>query len=161
MSESNNQKFNHLKIHTQYSICEGAIKIENLKDFCKSKKIPCLGISDTSNLCGALEFSENISKVGTQPIVGTQIYFTFEDTTGLLPIIALNEKGYKRIIELSSKSYLENDALSEPHLNIMDLLIETDGVVLLSGSIQGLFGRLFQKGRFEEITKLYKNLSAR
>ena len=161
MSESNNQKFNHLKIHTQYSICEGAIKIENLKDFCKSKKIPCLGISDTSNLCGALEFSENISKVGTQPIVGTQIYFTFEDTTGLLPIIALNEKGYKRIIELSSKSYLENDALSEPHLNIMDLLIETDGVVLLSGSIQGLFGRLFQKGRFEEITKLYKNLSSK
>ena len=47
MQESNNQKFNHLKIHTQYSICEGAIKIDNLKDFCKEKKIPCLGLSDT------------------------------------------------------------------------------------------------------------------
>ncbi len=62
MPELNNQNFNHLKIHTQYSICEGAIKIDNLKDFCKEKKIPCLGISDTSNLCGALEFAENISK---------------------------------------------------------------------------------------------------
>ena len=78
MPELNNQNFNHLKIHTQYSICEGAIKIDNLKDFCKEKKIPCLGLSDTSNLCGALEFAENISKVGTQPIIGTQIYFKFE-----------------------------------------------------------------------------------
>ena len=125
MSDSNNQKFNHLKIHTQYSICEGAIKIDKLKDFCKENKIQCLGLSDTSNLCGALEFAENISKVGTQPIIGTQINFKYEDTTGLLPLIALNEKGYKRIINLSSKSYLENDNLSDPHLDIKELLIET------------------------------------
>ena len=106
MPESNNQKFNHLKIHTQYSICEGAIKIDELKNFCKEKKIQSLGLSDTSNLCGALEFAENISKVGTQPIIGTQIYFKFEDTTGLLPLIALNENGYKKIIELSKQDAL-------------------------------------------------------
>ncbi len=161
MPESDSQKFNHLKIHSQYSICEGAIKIENLKVFCKENKIPCLGISDTSNLCGALEFAENLSKVGTQPIIGTQIYFRFEDTTGLLPLIALNEKGYKHIIELSSRSYLENDALSDPHLDIKDLLNDTDGVVLLSGTIHGLFGKLFEKGRIEEISKLYKSLSSK
>ena len=159
MPELNNQKFNHLKVHTQYSICEGAIKIEDLKDFCKENKVSSLGLSDTSNLCGALEFAENISKVGTQPIIGTQIYFRFEDTTGLLPLIALNEKGYKRIIELSSRSYLENDALSDPHLDIKELLNDTEGVSLLSGTIQGLFGKLFQKGRLEEIEKIYKSLS--
>jgi DNA polymerase III subunit alpha len=161
MLERNNQYFNHLKIHTQYSICEGAIKIENLKDFCKENKIPCLGLSDTSNLCGALEFSENIAKVGTQPIIGTQIYFKFEDNTGLLPLIALNEKGYKRIIELSSKSYLENDAISDPHLDIKELLNDTEGVLLLSGTIQGLFGKLFEKGRLKEIIKIYKDLSSK
>ena len=161
MPELNNQNFNHLKIHTQYSICEGAIKIDNLKDFCKEKKIPCLGLSDTSNLCGALEFAENISKVGTQPIIGTQIYFRFEDTTGLLPLIALNENGYKRIIELSSRSYLENDALSDPHLDIKELLIDTEGVSLLSGTIHGLFGKLFEKGRLDEISKLYSSLSSK
>ena len=161
MPELNNHNFNHLKIHTQYSICEGAIKIDNLKDFCKEKKIPCLGLSDTSNLCGALEFAENISKVGTQPIIGTQIYFRFEDTTGLLPLIALNENGYKRIIELSSRSYLENDPLSDPHLDIKELLIDTKGVSLLSGTIQGLFGKLFEKGRLEEISKLYRSLSSK
>jgi len=160
MPESNNQNFNHIKIHTQYSICEGAIKIDTLKDFCKKNKLPCLGLSDTSNLCGALEFAENISKVGTQPIIGTQIYFKFEDTTGLLPLIALNEKGYKKIIELSSRSYLENDSLSDPHLDLKEVLVDTEGVLLLSGTIHGLFGKLFQKRRLEEITNIYKNLSS-
>ena len=96
MPESVNQKFNHLKIHTQYSICEGAIKIDNLKDFCKEKKIQSIGLSDTSNLCGALEFAENISKVGTQPIIGTQIKFFFKETLGYLSLIAINIDGYKK-----------------------------------------------------------------
>ena len=81
MSESLNQNFNHLKVHTQYSICEGAAKIDDLQEYCKSNKIKSLGISDTSNLCGALEFAEKISKSGTQPIIGTQINFKLNDTT--------------------------------------------------------------------------------
>ena len=159
MQKTNNQKFNHLKIHTQYSICEGAIKIENLKNFCKENKILSVGLSDTSNLCGALEFAENISRVGTQPIIGTQINFKIDDTIGLLPLIALNEKGYKKIIDLSSKSYLQNDELLDPHLKIEDLYDSMEGVVLLSGSVQGFFGKLFEKGRYDIIKNVYKKLS--
>ena len=143
MQELNNRKFNHLKVHTQYSICEGAIKIDSLKNFCKENKIQCIGLSDTSNLCGALEFSENLSKIGTQPIIGTQINFKFENNIGLLPLIALNEKGYKKIIELSSSSYLDNDNLSLPHLDIESLYKNSEGIVVLSGTINGFFGKLF------------------
>ena len=57
MEESINKSFNHFKIHSQFSICEGAIKIDELKEFCKKNKIKSVGISDTSNLSGALEFS--------------------------------------------------------------------------------------------------------
>ena len=64
--------FNNIKIHTQYSICEGAIKIEDLASHCKENKIQNVGICDTSNLCGALEFSEKVSKSGIQPIIGTK-----------------------------------------------------------------------------------------
>ena len=84
MSESVSQNFNHLKIHTQYSICEGAIKIDDLKDFSKDNKIRSLGLSDTMNLCGALEFAEKISKTGTQPIIGTQINFNCTFTYRIL-----------------------------------------------------------------------------
>ena len=65
MNESIIQKFNHLKIHTQYSICEGAIKIDDLKIYSKENKIKSLALCDTINLCGALEFAEKISQAGT------------------------------------------------------------------------------------------------
>ena len=157
MSESSNQNFNHLKIHSQYSICEGAIKIDDLQDFSKSNKIRSLALCDTSNLCGALEFAEKISKVGTQPIIGTQINFKYGDCIGLLPLFALNEEGYKRIIKLSSNSFLENDELSDPHVDFNDLLDDNTGVAIFSGTIFGLFGELFNKGKFSAIYDLYKN----
>ena len=158
MAESKIQNFNHFKIHSQFSICEGAIKIDDLKEFSKENKIKSVGLCDTSNLCGALEFAEKISKAGTQPIIGTQINFKYGDTTGLLPLYALNESGYKRIIELSSLSYLNNDELSDPHLNFEELLNQNQGVALFSGTINGLFGKLFDKGKFTEIQNLYSNL---
>ena len=160
MLESKFQKFNHLKIHTQYSICEGAIKIDELKDYSKENKIQSLGLCDTSNLCGALEFSEKISKIGTQPLIGTQINFKTEDTIGLLPLFAMNENGYKRIIELSSLSFLNNDELSEPHISIEELYKNNEGVALFSGTIFGLFGKLFDKGKFSEIDELYLKLKS-
>ena len=135
MAKSQIQNFNHLKIHSQFSICEGAIKIDDLKEISKEKKIRSLAICDTSNLCGALEFAEKISKVGTQPIIGTQINFKLDDTIGLLPLFALNEIGYKRIIELSSLSYLNNDGTSDPHLNFEELLKSNSKCIYVTETI--------------------------
>ena len=154
MKESLNKTFNQFKIHTQYSICEGAVKIDQLKDFCKKNKIKSLGLSDTYNLSGALEFSENLSSVGTQPIIGTQILFKFKEFKGLIPLIAKNYDGYKNIIKLSSKSYLENSEITDPHCQIDDLVNNSDGIIVLTGSIRCLFGSLFNKGLFNEIEEL-------
>ena len=159
MKESINKTFNHFKIHTQYSICEGAVKIDELKNFCKANKIQTLGISDTHNLSGALEFSENLSSVGTQPIIGTQISFKYKNFTGLIPLIAKNNEGYKNIIELSSKSYLKNNETTEPHCNFDDLLNKSSGIIVLSGSIRCLLGILFNKGLFNEIDEIFTKLS--
>ena len=158
MPESLSQNFNHIKIHSQYSICEGALKIDDLQSFSKSNKIKSLGLCDTTNLCGALEFSEKISKIGTQPIIGTQINFRYGDTIGLLPLFALNDAGYKRIIKLSSLSYLDNDELSDPHIKFDELLKDNAGVGIFSGTVLGLFGQLFDKGKFSEVLELYKKL---
>ena len=151
MKESINKTFNHFKVHTQYSICEGAIKIDQLKDFCKKNKIKSLGLSDTYNLSGSLEFSENLSSAGTQPIIGTQILFKYKNFTGFIPLIAKNKDGYKNIIELSSKSYLENSENTDPHCNFEDLLNKSSGIIVLTGSIRCLIGSLFNKGLFNEI----------
>jgi len=161
MDESQKENFNHLKIHSQYSICEGAIKIDELKDHTKENKIKAIALCDSENLCGALEFAEKLSKVGTQPIIGSQINFKIDDTIGLLPLFALNENGYKRIIELSSLSYLKNDNLSDPHLIFDELLNKTEGLALFSGTTNGLFGKLFNKGKFNEIQKIYAKLKSK
>ncbi len=158
MPESLSQNFNHLKIHSQYSICEGAAKIDDLQEYSKTHRLKSLGLCDTSNLCGALEFAEKISKSGTQPIIGTQINFKINNTTGLLPLFALNEAGYKNIIDLSSSSYLKNDELSEPHVEFESLLSNSNGVAIFSGTILGLFGKLFDKGKFSEIHNLYDQI---
>ncbi len=153
-----NNSFTHFKLHTQYSICEGAIKIENLKDYCKSNKIKSIGISDTSNLCGVLEFSETISKQGTQPIIGTQINFEFKNEKGLLTLIAKTEKGYRKLIELSSRSFLENNDLSEPYCKIEDLYSLSEDMIVMSGTLNGLIGKLYTKSRFDDIDEIFKSL---
>ena len=141
---TNNNNFTNFKIHTQYSICEGALKIDNLKDYSKSNKIKCLGVSDTSNLSGALEFSENMSKVGTQPIIGSQINFNFKNNYGLLTVIAKNKVGYQNLVELSSLSYLKNNELSLPNCLLSDLISKKNGLIVMSGTINGLIGKLFK-----------------
>ena len=129
-------------------------KIENLKEYCKKNKIQSVGLSDTYNLSGALEFSENISSVGTQPIIGSQVQFKFKNTYGLIPLIAKNFNGYKNIIELSSKAYLENVDNDQPHCSIEDLTKYSDGIIVLSGAINNLIGNMFNKGLFEELHEL-------
>ena len=77
MAESLPQNFNHLKIHTQYSICEGAIKIDDLQEFSKSNKIKSLGLCDTSNLCGALEFAEKYQNQELNLLSGHKLTLKF------------------------------------------------------------------------------------
>jgi DNA polymerase-3 subunit alpha len=158
---SNANVFNNLKIHTQYSICEGAIKIDDLAIYCKENKIKNIGICDSYNLCGALEFAEKVSKVGTQPIIGTQINFSLGGSIGKLPLFASTQQGYKNLIKLSSKSYLDSSDMTESHCNISELENINEGLVALSGNHFGLYGKLFKLNKLkliEESIKEFKNI---
>jgi len=70
--------FIHLHIHSQYSLLEGALKLPALLDLAKADKQPALGIADTNNLFGALEFSEKASGKGIQPLLGAELTLDFE-----------------------------------------------------------------------------------
>jgi DNA polymerase-3 subunit alpha len=158
MNEEINNQFNHLKIHTQYSICEGALKTSALADYCKKNKIKAIGLCDSSNLCGALEFSESIAKSKTQPIIGTQINIKFKGNSGKIPLFAKNLEGYKNLIKLSSKSFLDIKDDEEPNCKIEDIEKYSNGLILLSGSFDGLIGQLFFKNLTDEIIILLKRL---
>ena len=100
MNDVVTKEFTHLKIHTQYSICEGALRTADLARYCKENKIKAAGLCDSNNLCGALEFSEKLAKTKTQPIIGTQINIHYKNHTGKIPLFAKNLSGYKNLIKL-------------------------------------------------------------
>ncbi len=156
MNEDINKDFNHLKIHTQYSICEGALRTADLAEYCKTNKVKAVGLCDSNNLCGALEFSESIAKSKTQPIIGTQINIKYKNYQGKLALFAKNLEGYKNLVKLSSKSYLEIKDDEDPNCKIEDLEKNHNGLILLTGAIDGLFGKLFLNNLTDEIFFLLK-----
>jgi len=156
MNEVINKEFTHLKIHTQYSICEGALRTVDLAKYCKENKIKAAGLCDSNNLCGALEFSELLAKSKTQPIIGTQINIRYKNHTGKIPIFAKNLEGYKNLIKLSSKSYLDVKDSEEAHCQIDDIEKYSNGLILLTGTFDGFFGKLFSKNLTDIIFLLIK-----
>ena len=158
--DDNKKKFVHFKVHTQYSICEGAIKIEDLAKFCKDKKLNAIGLCDSFNLCGALEFSEEISKAGTQPIIGSQINFNFDGLIGKIPIFAKTEKGFRNLTKLSSKSFLEVEASELPHCHIDDLIKNNDDLIVTSGGLDSLFYKLIKKNNPKQVDLLASKIKS-
>ena len=158
MNETFSKEFTHLKIHTQYSICEGALRTKDLGKYCKENKIKAVGLCDSYNLCGALEFSEMLAKSKTQPIIGTQININYKNNTGKIPLFAKNLAGYKNLIKLSSKSFIEIKDTEEPHCQIEDIEKNSNGLILLTGSLDGFFGKLFSKNLTDKISELIVRL---
>ncbi len=155
------KQFNNIKIHTQYSICEGAIKIDQLADYCKKNKIKALGIADSFNLCGALEFAEKISKAGTQPIIGTQINIFSNNQIGKITLYATSETGYKNLTKLSSISYLKNKESDDPYCEIKDLIENHNDLIILTGNYNDFFGKLFYANKLKFFEKIITELKKR
>ena len=72
-------KYIHLRLHTEYSLLEGAIRLKKLPGMCKANHMPAIAVTDTNNLFSALEFSVLFKDQGLQPIIGCQIDLTFTD----------------------------------------------------------------------------------
>jgi DNA polymerase III subunit alpha len=154
------KNFNNIKIHTQYSICEGAIKIDDLADYCKTNKIKAIGLADSYNLCGALEFSEKLSKVGTQPIIGTQINLRVGNFLGKITLYATTEQGYKNLTKLSSSSYLKKNETEDPSCDLNDLIANSEDLILLTGNYYNFFGKLFYANKLKDFEKIIKTLKS-
>ena len=155
-----NKEFNNIKVHTQYSICEGAIKIDELANYCKANKIKAIGLADSYNLCGALEFAEKISKVGTQPIIGTQINLLSDNHIGKITLYATSEKGYKNLTKLSSLSYLKNKNSHDPCCEIDDLILNNEDLILLTGNYNNFFGKLFYSNKTKYFEKIIEKIKS-
>jgi len=164
--------FVHLRVHSAFSLSEGAIHIKDLAELCRHGEMPAVAITDTGNLFGALEFSETMIKAGVQPIIGATMAVHREDITAgghpgdvndepdRLVLLVQSELGYENLSRLSSKAYLQSEGGETPQVEMADLRQWHEGLICLSGGAKGPIGRLLRAGRAVDARALLENLAA-
>ena len=124
--------FVHLRVHSAYSLSEGAIKIKQLVELCKRHAMPAVAVADSGNLFGAFQFAQVASEAGVQPIIACQVGLRREtgegpQRPGLKPppdqlvLLVQSEKGYRNLLRLVSKSFLEGEPGEAPQLPLTAL----------------------------------------
>jgi DNA polymerase-3 subunit alpha len=154
--------FVHLRVHSVYSLLEGALPVKKLAELAAADAMPALGIADTGNLFGALEFAETMAGKGIQPIIGSSLAVDFGDAPtetrpGAPPredflrvvLIALNDEGYTHLVRLVSQSFLATDSSDIPHVKFADLAAFASGMAVLTGGPSGPIDRAILSGQGE------------
>jgi DNA polymerase-3 subunit alpha len=168
--ESTPRDFVHLRMRSPYSMLEGALKMGATAEAVSKFGQPAIALTDTNNMCGALEFSEAMSGAGVQPIIGVTLSIDLEgasqpgqirrDPDGTLVLLAQNETGYANLMALSSSAFLDVDGTDVPHVKASALQNRTDGVIALTGGPDGALNRLIVEGRGEEAQRWLATLQA-
>src|SRR3569832_377815 len=146
---ASNAGYVHLHVHSAYSLLKGSIKIQKLAELAKADHQPALALTDTDNMFGALEFSEKLAGYGIQPIVGCALAVDFADTApgargpsvnverSRIVLLAAREEGYRSLMRLNSRAFLESPAGEKPTLKVDWLDGETAGLICLTGGPNG------------------------
>ncbi len=166
-------EFVHLRVHSAYSLSEGAIKVKALAKLCESHAMPAVAVTDTGNLFGALEISQALWEAGVQPVVGCLLRIAREDAEARGPgpaavadeilLLVQNEAGYRNLSKLVSLAYLESDAASGPQVPLETLERHADGLIALIGSPASAVGRLLgerQLPKAEDALVMYQRMFA-
>jgi len=151
--------FVHLHVHTQYSLLDGAIRIDSLLQRAASFRMPSLAITDHGTMYGVIEFYEKAYKAGIKPIIGCEVYVAptsrFDKDRrqkgGLFHLILLakNAKGYKNLCRLVTAAHLEG-FYYKPRVDKTILSECSEGLIALSACLHGEIPRLIQAGRLDK-----------
>src|SRR5947207_4987975 len=154
--------FIHLRVHSAYSLSAGAIKIKDLVQLCRSEAMPAVAITDTGNLFGALEFATACAEAGIQPIIGCEIALLpnggarngrpsngHAGEPDRIVLLVQSEAGYRNLMALVSRAFLDGEAGAEPAVALADLAASSDGLICLAGGAAGPVGRLLSEGQTE------------
>ncbi len=164
--------FVHLRVHTPYSLLEGAIRIKALPGLCERFSMPAAGITDTGNLFGAMEVASALKGAGIQPIIGTGLPLKLKGSNEprgkqggkhaerlpRLPLLAKSEAGYQNLLKLSSMSFFKTDTQDDAHVTMEDLAAHAEGLICLSGGPDGPVNRLIGSNHIQEAEVLLSQL---
>ncbi|MEX5728314.1 DNA polymerase-3 subunit alpha [Rhodovulum iodosum] len=147
-------RFIHLRLHTEYSLLEGAVRVKKLPEMCRAAGMPTVAVTDTNNMFCALEFSTLAAGAGIQPILGCQVDLAYDPAApgerprapAPLVLLAQDEAGYGNLMKLNSCLYL-GKAGQLPQVTLDELVAHAGGLICLTGGPEGPVGRLLQAGQ--------------
>ncbi len=175
--------FIHLRVHSAYSLAEGALPIKQLVKTADKYQMPALAVTDRNNLFGALEFSQTMAAQGLQPLIGCTLSFLFEaiggdddgTTTAKAPVgknavtsakqgdlvlIAKNETGYDNLLKIVSNAYLDDNGLDEPLVLCSTLEKHIEGLIILTGGPDGVIDLALREGAGERARLMMERLKS-
>ena len=163
---SSDPRFIHLRLHTEYSLLEGAVRLKGLPKLCREAGMPAVAVTDTNNMFAALEFSVAARAAGIQPIHGCQVDLAYDPpasgerarTPAPLVFLAQSEAGYRTLMKLNSRLYL--DAGGElPQVTVDEVEAHAEGLICLTGGPEGAPGKLLQAGQRPKAEALIQRLA--
>ncbi len=166
--------FIHLRVHSSYSLLEGAINVKQLVKWCKSEEMPAIAVCDSGNLFASLEFALAAAAEGIQPIASCLLFtkpgnadprrlnaqkshaqkissqFPDAQKPDQLPVYAKNETGWRNLLHLVSRSHLESVGANSPQILQSEIESFNEGLIILVGGINSAIGRMLLAGLFAE-----------
>ncbi|WP_319826048.1 DNA polymerase III subunit alpha [Thalassovita sp.] len=146
-------RFIHLRVHTEYSLLEGAVRLKKLPGICADMGMPAVAVTDTNSMFSALEFSVSASGAGIQPILGCQVDVAWhqpepgerQKPPAPIVLLAQSEQGYENLMRLSTCLYVDKGG-QEPQVTFEELQEFSDGLICLTGGALGPVGMELQAG---------------
>ncbi len=163
---SRSPKFIHLRVHSEYSLLEGAVRLKKLPDLVAKAQMPAVALTDSNNMFAALEFSEGLAKAGIQPILGCQVDVAYDPPApgekprdpAALVLLAQTEAGYENLMKLNSCLYVDKGG-QLPQVTLDELEAYCGDLLCLTGGADGPIGQLIRAGQTPKAHALVTRLS--
>src|SRR6202035_3052088 len=150
----------HLHVHSEYSLLDGASKIEGLVERAAAFGQPAIGLTDHGVMNGAVELYKAARKAGIKPIVGCEVYFVDDHAAVAAPgqrlehnhltLLACSDAGYPNLVQLSSAGFLEGWHRGKPTVDMEQVARYGDGVIALTGCLASRLCSRIADGRIAE-----------
>jgi len=150
-------KFIHLRVHSDYSMCDGLNKVKPIIAKASDIGMPALALTDQTNLCGLVKYYHAAHGAGIKPIIGCDLWVKseeLEDELSRIVVLSTNNVGYKNLTELISKAYLRGHVQGKAVIDKEWLIEHAPGLILLSAGREGDIGKALIKSNFELVDKM-------
>lgn len=150
--QSDEPRFIHLRVHSDYSMCDGLTKVKPIIAHAAEINMPALALTDQTNLCGLVKYYHAAHAAGIKPIIGCD-FWVKSDELGeelfRLVILSTDNTGYKNLTELISKAYMRGHLQNKAVIDKEWLIELKEGLIILSGAREGDIGKALLKGNTE------------